>query len=427
MFLYLKNHMFQGTNSVANLGSFIFGISGVIISLVVVIAPFKILQILSNDSIKIFGFELEKNGALGVLLISGVVAAAITQPIAGNMSDKIMTKFGKRLPFIMVSGFGTSISIITLYYIKTFPLLILSWVLIQFFANFGEGPANALLKDHVSEKKFGEASGKFNLLRVLGAVFTLIIVLQLMNIYYRTLDERWFLAGLIFLSSLLTTTTIWSYFSLKNIKLIEVVQNPLDNNNSNRNLNLFLIVLTFSITLTAFSSLQSYAYFLLRDILVLENPTNMMTYVIIILGLSIGLSIVPAGKLSDKYSRKYIIYGGGITGGLSCFLIIAFHNPIMVLILCSGIGIAVGSMFGTIWALTNDVISKKNAGRQIGLMSFGFLFSGIASRGAGIIIDYLNNINQNLGYFSLIGLAGFCFIIAPITASMIKNNNNGSL
>jgi MFS family permease len=423
MFSYLKNHMFQGASSIANLGSFIFGISGVIISLVVVIAPFKILQIVSNDSIKFLGFELEKNGALGVLLISGVVTAAITQPIAGNMSDKIMTKFGKRLPFMMASGFGTSISIITLYYIMTFPLLILCWIIIQFFANFGEGPANALLKDHVSEKKFGEASGKFNLLRVLGAVFTLIIVLQLMNIYYRTLDEKWFLAGLIFLSALLSLSTIWSYFSLKNIKLIGITQTSIDNNNPNRTLNLFLIVLTFSITLTAFSSLQSYAYFLLRDILILENPTNMMTYVIIVLGLSVGLSIVPAGKLSDKYNRKFIIYGGGISGGLSCFLIIAFHSPVMVLILCCGIGVAVGSMFGTIWALTNDVISKKNAGKQIGLLSFGFLFSGIAARGAGIIIDYLNNLSQNLGYFSLIGLAGLCFIIAPITASMIKTSN----
>ena len=251
----------------------------------------------------------------------------------------------------------------------------MSWVVIQFFANFGEGPANALLKDHVSEKKFGEASGKFNLLRVLGAVSTLIIVLQLMNIYYRTLDERWFLYGLIFLSTLLTTSTIWSYFSLKNIKIVEANQTSIDINNSNRTLNLFLIVLTFSITLTAFSSLQSYAYFLLRDILVLENPTNMMTYVIIVLGLSVGLSIVPAGKLSDKYNRKFIIYAGGISGGLSCFLIIAFHSPVMVLILCCGIGVAVGSMFGTIWALTNDVISKKNAGKQIGLLSFGFLFS----------------------------------------------------
>lgn len=423
MFSYLKNHMFQGASSIANLGSFIFGISGVIISLVVVIAPFKILQIVSNDSIKFLGFELEKNGALGVLLISGVVTAAITQPIAGNMSDKIMTKFGKRLPFMMVSGFGTSISIITLYYIMTFPLLILCWIIIQFFANFGEGPANALLKDHVSDKKFGEASGKFNLLRVLGAVFTLIIVLQLMNIYYRTLDEKWFLAGLIFLSALLSLSTIWSYFSLKNIKLIGITQTSIDNNNPNRTLNLFLIVLTFSITLTAFSSLQSYAYFLLRDILVLENPTNMMTYVIIVLGLSVGLSIVPAGKLSDKYNRKFIIYAGGISGGLSCFLIIAFHSPVMVLVLCCGIGVAVGSMFGTIWALTNDVISKKNAGKQIGLLSFGFLFSGIAARGAGIIIDYLNNLSQNLGYFSLIGLAGLCFIIAPITASMIKTSN----
>ena len=92
-----------------------------------------------------------------------------------------------------------------------------------------------------------------------------------------------------------------------------------------------------------------------------------------------------------------------------------------ILILCSGIGISVGSMFGTIWALTNDVISKKNAGNQIGLLALGFLFSGIGARLAGILIDYLNNMRLNLGYFSLIAFAGICFIIAPLAASMIKN------
>ena len=416
-----KKLISEGTSNVFNLGSFIFGISGIIICLVVIIAPYKILEVMPLGYVKLFGYNLEKNGALGILLVSGVVIAAITQPLAGLISDKTKVKIGKRLPFILIGGFGTSLTIITIYYAKDFISLLFCWMIIQFFANLGEGPANALLKDHVSEEEFGSASGKFNSLRVIGSVVTLIIVLQIMNIYDQTGNRVWFLAGLLFLSCLIITTTTWSYYALRYPGISILKDDSIDKKSKNRLGNLILVLITFSFTLLAFTSLQSYAVFLLQDILNLENPAPMLTGVIIVLGLSIGLSMFPAGKLSDKYNRKIIIIGGGIIGSLSCFAIIIFHSPISVLILCSGIGISVGSMFGTIWALTNDVISRKIAGNQIGLLALGFLFSGIGARLAGILIDYLNNLRLNLGYFSLIAFAGICFIIAPLAASMIKN------
>ena len=210
-----KKLISEGTSNVFNLGSFIFGISGIIICLVVIIAPYKILEVMPLGYVKLFGYNLEKNGALGILLVSGVVIAAITQPLAGLISDRTKVKIGKRLPFILIGGFGTSLTIITIYYAKDFISLLFCWMIIQFFANLGEGPANALLKDHVSEEEFGSASGKFNSLRVIGSVVTLIIVLQIMNIYDQTGNRVWFLAGLLFLSCLIIITTTWSYYALR--------------------------------------------------------------------------------------------------------------------------------------------------------------------------------------------------------------------
>ena len=171
MLNFITKTISDGTNNVLNLGSFVFGITGVIICLVVVVAPYKILEVMSEGSIKFLGLNLEKNGALGLLLTSGVIVAAITQPLIGSISDRLNLKIGKRLPFILVSGIGTSISLITIYFASSFYLLVGSWILIQFFANLGEGPANALLKDHVHESKFGTASGKFNFLRVAGVMY----------------------------------------------------------------------------------------------------------------------------------------------------------------------------------------------------------------------------------------------------------------
>ena len=417
----------DGTDNVFNLGSYIFGIYGVVICLVVVIAPYKILEVITNGSVSFLGINLEKNGALGLLLTTGVIIAAITQPTVGSISDRLNLKIGKRLPFIIIGGIGTSLSLYTVYFANNFYFLIGSWALIQFFANLGEGPANALLKDHVNKKTFGSASGKFNFLRVAGALVGLLGSLQFMNIYDSTGNKLYFFFAITFLSILTLLSTLWSFITLNPPKYSnEMIEDKNIRKKTNKK-DLIIVLITFSITLFSFTSLQSYALFLISDVLDVENVSLMMTGVIIVLGLSVGISIIPAGKLSDKYSRKSVLFYGGLTGCLSCYLLIIFHSPLMVLLLCSGIGIAVGSMFSTIWALTNDVISKENAGNQIGLLAIGFLISGIVARIAGILIDFLNNTSENLGYFSLLAFAGSCFILAPLATSLIKENINESI
>ena len=427
MLKFITKTISEGTNNVLNLGSFVFGITGVIICLVVVVAPYKILEVMSAESINFLGLDLGKNGALGLLLTSGVIVAAITQPLIGSISDRLNLKIGKRLPFILISGIGTSISLITIYFASSFYLLVGSWILIQFFANLGEGPANALLKDHVHESKFGTASGKFNFLRVAGALAALIGSLQFMNLYDNSDNKIFFFLAIIYLIFLTLVSTFWSFISLKNPDYSNSSQGENKVSKKTSKWDLAIVLIIFSVTLFSFTSLQSYALFLLSDVLEVENLSLMMTGVIIALGLSVGASIIPAGKLSDKYGRKSVLIYGGLIGCISCYLLIIFHSPVMVLLLCCGIGLAVGSMFSAIWALTNDVISKDNAGSQIGLLAIGFLIAGLSARIAGILIDFLNNKVENLGYFSLLAIAGSCFILGPMATFLIKENNDESI
>ena len=427
MLKFITKTISEGTNNVLNLGSFVFGITGVIICLVVVVAPYKILEVMSAESINFLGLDLGKNGTLGLLLTSGVIVAAITQPIIGSISDRLNLKIGKRLPFILISGIGTSISLITIYFASSFYLLVGSWILIQFFANLGEGPANALLKDHVHESKFGTASGKFNFLRVAGALVALIGSLQFMNLYDNSDNKIFFFLAIIYLIFLTLVSTFWSFISLKNPDYSNSSQGENNVSKKTSKWDLAIVLIIFSVTLFSFTSLQSYALFLLSDVLKVENLSLMMTGVIISLGLSVGASIIPAGKLSDKFGRKSVLIYGGLIGCISCYLLIIFHTPIMVLLLCCGIGLAVGSMFSAIWALTNDVISKDNAGSQIGLLAIGFLIAGLSARIAGILIDFLNNKVENLGYFSLLAIAGSCFILGPMATFLIKENNDESI
>ena len=60
MLKFITKTISEGTNNVLNLGSFVFGITGVIICLVVVVAPYKILEVMSAESVKFLGLDLNK-------------------------------------------------------------------------------------------------------------------------------------------------------------------------------------------------------------------------------------------------------------------------------------------------------------------------------------------------------------------------------
>ena len=58
MLKFISKSISEGTDNVLNLGSFVFGITGVIICLVVVVAPYKILEVMSTESINFLGFSI---------------------------------------------------------------------------------------------------------------------------------------------------------------------------------------------------------------------------------------------------------------------------------------------------------------------------------------------------------------------------------
>ena len=116
-----------------------------------------------------------------------------------------------------------------------------------------------------------------------------------------------FFLAIIYLIFLTLVSTFWSFISLKNPDYSNSSQSENKVSKKTSKWDLAIVLIIFSVTLFSFTSLQSYALFLLSDVLEVENLSLMMTGVIIALGLSVGASIIPAGKLSDKYGRKSVL------------------------------------------------------------------------------------------------------------------------
>lgn len=419
----------KGSSNLANLSIYAAGLSGLWTALGTPLLPIKVEEILSNGGSTILWFTFDaddKNGALGIVSLLGLAIAALTQPISGMLSDK-RSGHKKRLPYLLVGAVGMAASVLFLGVVGTLIALIVLNVLVQGMGNFAQGAANGLIADHVDKGKKGSAAGALNLSRVIGAGVLTAIVLLMMGEFDQETAPGWMMASLILIASVAILSTLWTVTSLwrsstdesdqSTTVLIdddsEVIEpepikassNALPHDNYLR----FLVALTMAIT--GFSALQLYSFFYLEDVIGLENPAQGGVVVLVATALATGLTVMPAGKLADRIGRDPMIYAGGAIGVVATVILIFATSLFVVAIVGLMIGVTIGLFLTVSWALANDLVSKRNAARDLGYASVAVLIGSALSRISGIGVDRLNQVQDGFGYQVVLGAVAFCFII----------------
>ena len=113
-----------------------------------------------------------RDAALGIVTFAGITVAAVTQPIAGWISDQAPLG-DRRRPFIVG---GTLLDILFLLYFwwsPTYGWLFGAYVLLQLSSNFAQAAFQALIPDLVGPRDLGLASGVKNGYDLLGSILGL--------------------------------------------------------------------------------------------------------------------------------------------------------------------------------------------------------------------------------------------------------------
>lgn len=109
----------------------------------------------------------------------GMIVAAVSNMVAGYLSDRTKSRFGKRTPWLVAGSFVFMLSMIFASMSTTIPLLLISWMLGQVALNFIVAPMVAWL-DLAPEQGKGTASSAYgglgmalgnNAFTILAAVF----------------------------------------------------------------------------------------------------------------------------------------------------------------------------------------------------------------------------------------------------------------
>lgn len=90
----------------------------------------------------------------------GMIVAAISNMVAGLLSDKTRSRFGKRTPWLVGGAFFFMLSMILASFANNIPFLLISWLIGQIALNFIVAPMVAWL-DYAPEDGKGTASGAY--------------------------------------------------------------------------------------------------------------------------------------------------------------------------------------------------------------------------------------------------------------------------
>jgi len=148
----------------------------------------------------ILGDFIDSRAIRGAIMGLDNLLAVLLIPIIGTWSDKIDTRIGNRLPFIVIGMPLAAISFILIPFasLSTFWILIFVDIVFLLAMTIYRAPVIALMPDHTPPEKRSTANGIINLMGGIGAIIALF---GLSTLYGMNRTYPFIVAGLLLLST----------------------------------------------------------------------------------------------------------------------------------------------------------------------------------------------------------------------------------
>jgi len=361
-------------------------------SLTALILPDMIIQLVGRGN---------EGTASSVLKSIGTVVAIVWQPIVGGISDRTVTRWGRRRPYIFAGTLGDLLFLTGIGLAGSYWWIVVFYFLLQFASNTAQSPYQGLLPDVVPGAQRGEASGYYGVANLVGIAAGTVGAGLLLAHLGR--GAAIFSIGVVLITTMLATVLfvpdrvrpVEGHFQDLREMLRKTFGVPL------RNRHFVWLMVSRLLIFMGFGGLQNYAFFYFDNVFFHHDRRATAIAASTLLGIAIGVAALvswPASRLSDRIGRRPLIVAGGICGALGSLVLVFSHyqwlpdavvGPLASFLRVPDlaaqatltglvIGVGLGVFFSVDWAFIQDVIPAHEGGLYMG-------FSNIATAGAGII------------------------------------------
>jgi MFS family permease len=134
------------------------------------------LQVLLPNQVEDIAGSAHKVAELGWVTGIGAAAAMIAQPVAGALSDRTVSRFGRRHPWTLGGAVAAAAALALLAGQRTIAGVIICWCVAQAGLNAMQASLTAGVPDHVPVRQRGLASGWISLQQTFGVVVAVALV-----------------------------------------------------------------------------------------------------------------------------------------------------------------------------------------------------------------------------------------------------------
>ena len=361
--------------------------------------------------------EANKITNFAIVSTVGAIFALFAQPIAGQLSDRTRSRYGRRAPWIMIGSLVGALSLVGLAFANSFIGVLIAATLVQTAYNFAQGPLSAVMPDRVPIKRRGTFSALSGIGLMVGALGGQIV-------------------GSVFLGSIAAGYVFLAVFSVLMLVLFvifnpdysskELVSEPFRFAdflrtfwvNPVKHPDFFWAFTGRTLLYAGYFTVTGYQFYILTDYLHIENPATVIPMLGLLSLAGIIISTLVSGPLSDKVGRrKPFIFGSSALVGLA--LLIPMFVPTLggwaAMTIISGFGFGMFQAVDT--ALMSQVLpSAKSFAKDLGVVNIAAtLPQALAPAIAGAIV-------LSFGYIGLfpvgivLSILG-AFAVWPIKAS----------
>lgn len=366
-----------------------------------------------------------KDTVSGFIMSLDNILALFMLPLFGAFSDRVNTRMGKRMPFIV---FGT---ILAAFAMLLLPIADLMQSMLLFFTALGltlfamatyRSPAVALMPDITPKPLRSKANAIINLMGAVGGIITLILITLLVP---KTANPNYFPLFLSIASIMLLCVAIL-FMTIKE-KQLRIADDEVENEEASatqhgkmepavkRSLMFILFSVAFwfmgyNAVTTAFSKYANVVWGMSGG--EFAKPMMVATVAAII-------SYIPVGSLSSRFGRKKMILAGVVLLACSYLsgMFFTTFSPLLNIVF---------GMVGIAWAMINvnsyPMVVEMSQGSDVGKYTGTYYTFSMAAQVltpilSGFLLEYV-------GYWTLFPYAALCVLIALLLFTQVKHGDN---